>query len=181
MFDADVMDTDEEDWAISKGAYLDLVCIAGDESVFAGLWERVLAPTDVDFDDLVAMLAIVVFELVGKVRNALDRGNEEALPPLAVEVAHKTALLLGVHHRNCYTTGTSVLAEALELPSCPGGFEGLVRIIQQGRLDHGPETAAAIEALWRGLVVWMAFEEIDLGARIGWPLDFLRYDDLAGF
>ncbi len=176
MFEADLLNTEEEDWAIWKGAYLDLVCLAGDPTVFDGARERLLSPPEAEFDDLVAMLAIVVFELVGKVRNAVARGDVQALPILAFEVAYRIALLLGAYHRQCYTTGTSVFPEASELKSHPGGFDDLVRRVQAGDLVDSTGVAAAIEAAWSGLAVWMTAQGIDWGARVGWPLDDLSSD-----
>ena len=70
-----------------EGSYVDLVCLWGDASVFAGMEKRVRAPSKAAFDDLVAMLAIVVFELIGKVRNAVACGDRQAIPLLAVEIA----------------------------------------------------------------------------------------------
>ena len=176
MFEADLLNTEEEHWAIWKGAYLDLVCLAGDQTVFDGVRERLLSPPEAEFDDLVAMLAIVVFELVGKVRNANARGDGQALPMLAVETAYKSALLLGARRRHCYTTGTSVFIEALELPSRPAGFDDLVRRVQRGDLGDSTTVVAAIDAAWAGLAEWMTAEGIDWGARVGWPLDDLSSD-----
>ena len=64
------------------------------------------------------------------------------------------ALVVGLANRHCYTTGTRVISEAVDLPDLPGRFRELGQVVLAGDLRDGLQLAAACERLWQGLNVW---------------------------
>lgn len=95
-----------------------------------------------------------IYELIGKVRNACVQKHAQALPTLAVELAHRTAYALGLEHRHLYGTSSSVLDEAMTMPDPPDGFRSLAHLVMTGDLQDAFTVASACNTLWLGLVRW---------------------------
>ena len=62
----------------------------------------------------VPLIVEELFEYAGKWRNIRVQGPTTFLPSLTVQVAMAGAMLIGLHHRICYTTSASVLTEAVK-------------------------------------------------------------------
>ena len=169
-FCAEVLDLDES-WAIWKGSYLDMQSIYGEPEFFAAARELVLSPADDDFNAVVAgMIVGELYEWMGKLRNAQHVGNLSIIPQLAHKFVEFGALMLGLVHRHCYTTGSKMVEESLQLPSRPDGYDKLCALVMAGTLADTDQVAAQIEALWQGIGQWVAKHNIDLSTRSGWPL-----------
>jgi kanamycin nucleotidyltransferase len=76
-----------------------------------------------------------------------------------VQFAHFGAMLVGLHNRKCFTTGSMVLPEALEMPSRPTGFDQVAKLVMSGELAESAKIVTVCEEFWRGLVVWVAENE----------------------
>jgi kanamycin nucleotidyltransferase len=82
------------------------------------------------------------------------------------------AMLLGLAHRHCFRNSYLLLKEALGLPSPPAGFDLLVRLVCDGRLNDLEETATAVENAWQGLEPWTLNQ--------GLAIEALLYPPAAG-
>jgi kanamycin nucleotidyltransferase len=83
------------------------------------------------------------------------------------------ALLLGLEHRTCYTTGLQILDESLQSDDLPAGYQNLCNLVRQGKLSDPRETIMAVEAAWSGVVSWAAQRNIQVSVG-PWP--FLEKD-----
>jgi kanamycin nucleotidyltransferase len=63
-------------------------------------------------------------------------------------------MVIGLANRQCYTTGTRVISEAMALPDLPDGFRELGQIILTGDFRDGQQLGTACERLWQGLNIW---------------------------
>ena len=143
------------DWAISKRAFLDAQLIYGDERCLTELKDLVLSISEEEANKVIGQ-AIVdeLYEWVGKARNAMDAGKYSGLPSLACQFAETIALLLGLAHRSCYTTGMTLLDESVHFPDLPAGYQELCNLVRSGNLNRYQETVATVEAAWSGFVAW---------------------------
>ena len=109
-----------------------------------------------------------LYEWVGKARNALHTNKYTGVPSLACKFTETVALLLGLAHRTCYTTGMTMLNESLQFDALPTGYQGLCTLVQQGNLSDSKATIGAIEATWSGVISWATHRniQIDIGE---WP------------
>ena len=63
-------------------------------------------------------------------------------------------MMVGLANRQCYTTGTRVISEAVALPDLPDGFRELGQVILTGDFRDGQQLGTACERLWQGINVW---------------------------
>jgi kanamycin nucleotidyltransferase len=142
-------------WALTQGAFVDLRPLIDPEDCFGGLRALVMSHSPAAFRMVIEEVLIGdIYELIGKTRNARSAGRFHALPVLAVELARRTAMVLGLEHRHLYGTGSYVLEQAITLPSPPDGWLPLAEMIMRGDLRDHEGIAAACDALWAGLARW---------------------------
>lgn len=168
-YETDLLDVDEA-WAIWKGSFLDMTPIYGDDRFFDERRKLVHAPADGEFNNAIAgMIVGELYEWMGKLRNARHVGDDTILPQLAFKFVEHCALMLGLAHRHCYTTGSSMVKESLQLPNRPDGYDGLCALVQSGRLADEDEVAAQTERLWVGMEAWTEEMGIEFDGWVGWP------------
>lgn len=157
------------DWAVSKGAFLEAKVIFGDEAFVIALKESVLSVSDDEINSVIGQVLVdELYEWVGKVRNALHTNSFSAVPSIACKFAETIALLLGLAHRTCYTTGMTMLDESLLFDDLPIGYQDLCNLVREGSLNDAKETIMVLEAAWSGIVSWVMQRNAHL--RIGaWP------------
>jgi kanamycin nucleotidyltransferase len=163
----------ESDWPLSRGQFIHAVPLAGDPAQFEQLRTQSLSVPEERFH--AAMRAILLeelYELLGKLRNARQRRLQDPVPALASQFAFWMAMLLGLAHRHCFRNSYLLLKEALGLPSPPAGFDLLVRLVCDGRLNDLEETATAVENAWQGLEPWTLNQ--------GLAIEALLYPPAAG-
>ena len=118
------------------------------------------------------MAGIIVGELyewMGKLHNARHTGNHALLPQLACQFAESVALILGLVHRHCYTTGATMMAESRQLASRPAGYDQLCALVMTGTLSDPDLVTARLIALWQGLGPWSVANQIILDKHLDWP------------
>lgn len=145
------------DWPLTHGSFVHLLALHDPKGFLPELAKTALSQPDARFDR--AMRGLIVGELyewIGKLRNARHRGHAAPLPEIAVDMAKRSAFLLGLANRHLYTTGSRVLEESLDLPGRPAGHDALCRMAMEGRLADATALALACEHLWAGLVEWAA-------------------------
>lgn len=145
----------DEKWALTHGAFVNILPLMDPEQYFAGLQELVMLHSPADFRLLIEEeLVGEIYERVGKIRNALVQQKYQALPTLAVLLAQRTAYILGLEHRHLYQTATSVLEEATRLHDPPEGFTSLARLVMSGELADAALLVSTCDTLWAGLARW---------------------------
>ena len=159
----------DKDWAISKGAFLEAKVIFGDEAFLTMLKELVLSISDDEINAVISQVMVdELYEWVGKVRNALHANSYSGVSSVACKFAETIALLLGLAHRTCYTTGMTMLDESLQFDDLPAGYQDLCNLVRWGKLSDAKETIMAIESVWSGLVFWATQHNVQV--QVGeWP------------
>lgn len=169
VFRHDVLELDES-WSVWKGSYLDSQPLYGDAAFFEEMRALVMSPAPAAFNAVVAGIIVgELYEWMGKLHNARQTGNHVVLPQLACQFAESVALILGLVHRHCYTTGATMMAESLHLASRPAGYDELCALVMTGTLSDPALVTARLVALWQGLGPWSVANEITLDKHIGWP------------
>lgn len=149
--------TVEERWPLTHGPYFSQLSLYDPEGFFPKLKEAAESPTQEDFRNAIhEVLVGDIYELVGKLRNVSLNGPHTYLPYLAMQFAQYGAMLIGLHNRKLYSTGSMVLPEALQLPNQPDGFDPVARMVMSGELAEPSKIVTACEHFWSGLVKWAA-------------------------
>lgn len=159
----------EKDWAISKGAFLDAQLVFGDETYLTELKDLVLSISDAEINLVISQVIVEeLYEWVGKARNALHANRYTGLPSLACKFAETIALLLGLAHRSCYTTGMTLLDESVQFDDLPKDYQDLCNLVRQGKLSDPKATTMAMEAAWSGFVSWATHRGVQVQSG-AWP------------
>ena len=151
-------------WALTHGSFTNVLPLYDPEGFFTRLRDAALSVSAERCREVVpAVLTGEMYEFAGKWRNAGVSGQTAYLPYLACQTAQYGAYILGLHHRQIYTTGARVLEEALALPDRPAGFDALCALVTTGSLADSALLTGRLEAFWQGLVAW--------AAEHGYPID----------
>jgi kanamycin nucleotidyltransferase len=142
-------------WPLTHSAFQTVLPIEDPEHFFTEIRTIVQGSSEPLFREAIENLLVDdVFECIGKIRNAQALEITTALPTLVLKLVQAVAMVVGLANRQCYTTGTRVIAEAMALPDLPNGFRELGQIILEGDLRDGQQLGTACEHLWQGLNVW---------------------------
>jgi kanamycin nucleotidyltransferase len=142
-------------WPLTHSAFQSVLPLDDPEHVFAEIRTIVEASPEPLFREAIENLLVDdVFECIGKIRNAQAFGMPTALPSLILKLVQTVAMVVGLANRQCYTTGTRVISEALALPDLPDGFGELGQIMLTGDFRDGQHIGKACERLWQGLNIW---------------------------
>ncbi|MED4570518.1 ANT(4')-I family aminoglycoside nucleotidyltransferase [Brevibacillus agri] len=149
--------TVDEGWPLSHGAFFAPLALYDPKDFFPALKKAAQSPTQEAFTEAInGVLVGEMYEFIGKLRNAHLNGPHTYLPYLAMQFAQYGAMLLGLHHRTCYSTGAQVLPESLLLTDRPDGYEQVAKLVMSGELADPAKIVAACEQFWSGLHVWAA-------------------------
>lgn len=153
----------EDDWALDQGQLIRCRPLYGDLAFFEELKQAALSPAKAEVDAMAAAMVVgELYEWMGKLRNAQARGALTGAAPLACSFVKHAALLLGLVHRRLYRTGGALMAESMELPDRPAGYDDLCRMVMAGELADPDRIASALEAVWAGLEPWLAQHGVDM-------------------
>ncbi len=151
------------DWSLTQGAYLDLHAIYDPAHFFPTLREHVFGHSVGEFDqELRATLIGELYEVVAKVRNALETGHHDYLPLLVAKTATVATFAIGLANRHCYTGAAVMLQEALALDDRPDGYDDLCRLVMRGDLADARRILGLCDALWMGVELWASNKGITL-------------------
>lgn len=80
------------------------------------------------------------------------------------------AMIVGLHHKQCYTTSAQVLPEALAMDDQPHGLKALAEMVMAGNLTNPQQIIAACENFWQTLLQWTAEKgyQIKCSKEIPW-------------
>jgi kanamycin nucleotidyltransferase len=142
-------------WPLTHSAFQTVLPLDDPEHFFAEIRTIAQASPEPLFREAIENLLVDdVFEYIGKIRNAQTLGIPTALSTLVLKLAQAAAMMVGLANRQCYTTGTRVLSEAVALPDLPDGFRELSQVIFTGDFRDGQQLGTACERLWQGINVW---------------------------
>lgn len=142
-------------WPLTHGPYFTVLSLYDPDSFFAQLRAAASSPTDKDFQEAIcATLTGEVYEFASKWQNARATGATAYLYSLAAQTAQYGAFLIGLHHRRTYSTGSTVLSEALTLPNRPDGFDPVAEMVMTGRLSDPTGVLDALDSFWKGVQTW---------------------------
>lgn len=160
----------EADWALTQGTFVNLRPLYGDPAFFAELRHAVLNPDPATVHTVIAeMIVGECYEWIGKLRNAMHSGRTQSVPTYAMRFAEHVACIAGLLHTTLFTTGSTMLSDALEMGDLPAGYKELAQHVMQGNLADADATVADIEALWAGLEPWLTAHGVDVTHRTQWP------------
>ncbi|SDD82735.1 kanamycin nucleotidyltransferase [Paenibacillus sp. UNCCL117] len=144
-------------WPLTHGPYFTPLSLYDPEGFFPQLRQATESPERRHFKQAIEEVLVgEMYEFAGKLRNASRNGAHSFLPYLAMEFAHYGAMLVGLHNRTYYSTGSRVFLESLELPGRPAGFDPLLELVMSGALSKPETIVEACEAFWSGLGTWAA-------------------------
>lgn len=144
-------------WPLTHGPFFSPLSLYDPENFFPKLKQAAESPAKEDFRRAInEVLVGDMYEFAGKLRNVQHHGPRTYLPYLAMQFAQYGAMLVGLHNRKLYSTGSLVLPEALDLPNRPAGFDQVARLVMSGELAEPSKIATACEHFWDGLLDWAA-------------------------
>jgi kanamycin nucleotidyltransferase len=142
-------------WPLTHSAFQNIQPIDDPDHYFAELHAIIQSSPEPLFREAIQNLLVDdVYEYIGKIRNTQALGIPTALPTLVLKLAQAVAMVVGLANRQCFTTGTRVISEAMTLSDLPNGFRELGQTILAGDLHDGQQLVTACEHLWRGLNIW---------------------------
>jgi kanamycin nucleotidyltransferase len=148
----------EDDWSLSQGMLVNNRPLYGDRAFFTELRDLVMSPHHHIFDKLIKDMVVGEFyEWMGKIRNGVARNDLMFLPITTCNFTLHMALMAALLHRHIYSTSSTLMKEALALPTLPAGYAELVAMV------------AALEATWAGMGPWLAQHGIEFDERNAWP------------
>lgn len=145
----------ESDWSLTHGCLLYILPFYDPENLFAQLKEVVFSHPPEAYNTVIAQFIVDdVFELMGKLRNAIYTSNRPAVPSLAITLTKAGAFIIGLANRHLYSTSSNILPESLSLPNRPAGYDALCKFVMDGDLSSAAITANLAENFWAGLEAW---------------------------
>ena len=160
----------DERWSLQQGEIVNCRPLFGDRAYFLDLRARVMSPPKQVFEDVIAAMVVGEFyEWMGKLRNGVARNDLAFLPITTCDFTLDMALMAALLHQHIYSTSSSLLREALALPTLPAGYRALVEMVMAGNLHETARVVDALEMTWAGIAPWLTQHGIELEARNAWP------------
>lgn len=160
----------EDDWSLAQGILVNNRPLYGDRAFFTELQELVMSPPKSVFDKLIREMVVGEFyEWMGKIRNGVARNQLMFLPITTCNFTLHMALMAALLHRHIYSTSSTLMKEALALPTLPAGYAEVVAMVTAGELHDKMRTVAALEATWAGMGPWLAQHGIEFDEHNAWP------------
>lgn len=148
-------------WPIRSGSYIHILALYDPQGVFAKLSQIPMQVTQEQLYDVMKVFMIwEPYETMGKLRNARLQQDWDYITLGAMDIAWKTAKLIGLANKRYFTTRVKTFAESLEMVSQPQGYRELVSCVMAGDLTNREKVYQLCENLWTGLNEW--FEELGI-------------------
>lgn len=147
--------TVEGTWPLTHGQFVSVWSLYDPQNFFTELQTAVQSTSAEEFKQAISdTLVGEMYEFIGKLRNIAIQGPRSYLPYLVMQLAHYGAMILGLHHRKLYTTGSKVIPESLVLPQRPEGYDKIAELVLSGQLSDFERLIVVSEHFWSGLVKW---------------------------
>jgi len=142
-------------WSLTHKAAVSVLALEDPSGIFEQMAIAALEHSEAEFEQVLQDLIVgEVYELVGKVRNALEMGKTASLALFTAELGRYAAGLVGLAARHLYPSAAEMLADSLSLPDLPDGYIDLCQLVISGRLDESEHIGAVVDAFWAGTEVW---------------------------
>jgi kanamycin nucleotidyltransferase len=142
-------------WSLTHKSALTVQLLEDPQGIFARMAAVATQHSD---EEIAAALAECIvgelYELVGKVRNAVAERRTASLALFTVELTRYAAGVVGLAQRHLYPSAAEMLEDSLRLPDPPEGYPALCRLVISGRLDDPQEILARVDAYWAGVEAW---------------------------
>jgi kanamycin nucleotidyltransferase len=142
-------------WPITQGAFARVLPLHDPKRLFHRAAHAVFDHTLDEYNALIRDVLIGdLYEVIGKARNAIARGQTGDLAAEAVLAARYAACVVGLANRFLYSTGPEIFPESLSLPGRPNGYDELIELVMQGELSNPRRVVNILDALWEGEEAW---------------------------
>jgi kanamycin nucleotidyltransferase len=143
------------DWSRTHGAYTRILPLYDPSNIFIQLREVVFTRYEEGINDLLRDVVVgELFELVGKLRNAMVEHNPAGVPLIAMEMTTNGAFLIGLANRYLYHHSMHMFEESLNLPGRPAGYDELCQMVMKGDLSDSARISQDCENFWVGVEAW---------------------------
>jgi kanamycin nucleotidyltransferase len=142
-------------WSLTHKAALTVQPLEDPQGIFARMAAVAMDHTPQEIEAALAECIVgELYELVGKIRNALTQRKTTSLPLFTVELARYAAGVVGLAQRHLYPSATDMLEDSLSLPGLPDGYAELCRLVISGRLDDPQQISVVVDVFWSGVEIW---------------------------
>jgi kanamycin nucleotidyltransferase len=142
-------------WPITQGSFARVLPLHDPKRLFHRAAHAVFDHTLEEYNALIREVLIGdLYEMIGKARNALARGQTGDLAVEAVLAARYAACVVGLANRCLYSTGPEIFPESLGLPGRPAGYDALIELVMSGELSDPRRVVEVMDALWEGEEEW---------------------------
>jgi len=140
------------DWPLCAAEHRGRRVLFERDGAFAAAEAAAGTPDDGDFAAAqVEVVAQELFEEMGKLRSAHDRGDADAVRAAAHHLAWTAAMWLALENRTPFRTGGTVWAEAAAFAILPDGWATDHRVLAGLDWASADDVRAAAERVWGGI------------------------------
>jgi kanamycin nucleotidyltransferase len=156
----------DERWSLTHGKFVHAVRLFERRAAFIEEIRQLGAAPSAEAIRAVMQEAIVgsLFELLGKLRNAVALKRAGEGPRHFLHFAESAAQLTALAQSYCFASGSTFLEEAAALTG-PSGYAELIALARSGVLADPLALAQAADAYWAGLAKWIELIGLDLAGR----------------
>ena len=155
-------------WSLTHKSALTVQPLEDPQGIFT---QMARAATQHSDQEIAAALAECIvgelYELVGKIRNAVAQDKNSSLALFTVELVRYAAGVVGLAQRHLYPSAAEMLDDSLMLPDLPVGYLALCRLVISGRLDDPQEILARVDAFWAGVEAWATQRGLAIETSLG--------------
>ena len=142
-------------WSLTHFAAVSVQPLEDPQGIFARMARAAMQHSDREIAAALAECIVgEIYELVGKIRNAVAQGKNASLALFTVELVRYAAGVVGLAQRHLYPSAAEMLDDSLMLPDLPAGYPALCRLVISGRLDDAQEILARVDTFWAGVEAW---------------------------
>ncbi len=170
QFYADLDDFDEM-WPLTHSAFLYNQPLFGDPAIFLDGRKLVQNTSREKLSHIAqALITGEIFELLAKVRNAAQIQDYQNIPLNTIKLTEYGTFLVGLQNRQLFRSAQSMFTEALQSENKPAGLTALITAVQKGNLTDAEKLITLLEDFWRGTFLWAEKNQLNLSARLQWPI-----------
>ncbi len=145
----------ESDWPITHGAFLSILPVYDPSGLFPRLRQLVESQPQSAFErEIQALIIGEIYEMVGKIRNAVYFANADPLAAYIIELALYGARLVGLAERYTYRSFYQLFDDSLCLHNLPAGYRELCGAAMCGDLRSPQLLLEICDTFWQGVEDW---------------------------
>jgi kanamycin nucleotidyltransferase len=154
-------------WSLTHQAAVSVLPLEDPQGIFTQMAQAALDHTDEEYAQALSDLIVgEIYELVGKVRNALAQDKTASLALFTAELGRYAAGMVGLAARRLYPSASEMLADSLTLPDQPYGYAELCQLLISGKLDDPRQIGAIVDTFWEGTLAWARQRELRIETHL---------------